>query len=79
MEIKIMRKWNSLPLRLFLDEEGVTQNICAEMFSVSQAAISQMCRGERELVVHRHFDEVEDKHLYRLTEVKEIAIGSFPS
>ena len=62
-----MRKWNSLPLRLFIDEEGVTQ-----------AAISQMCRGGREMVVHRHFDEAEDTHSYRLIEVKEIAVGTFP-
>lgn len=73
-----MRKWNSLPLRLFIDEEGVTQMKVAEMFGVTQAAISQMCRGGREMVVHRHFDEAEDTHSYRLIEVKEIAVGTFP-
>ena len=48
------------------------------MFGVTQAAISQMCRGGREMVVHRHFDEAEDTHSYRLIEVKEIAVGTFP-
>ncbi len=73
-----MRKWTSLPLRLFLDEESLSQTKAANMFGVTQPAISQMCLGDREMVVYQQFDEAEEKLFFRLIEHKEIGIGSLP-
>ena len=54
-----MRNGSQLPLRLFLDEciynRRMTQRTVATLFGKTQAAISQMCRGEREIVVQKEF------------------------
>jgi predicted transcriptional regulator len=73
-----MRNGSSLSLTVFLDEMRLVQIDAAKMWGVTQAAISQMCRGDREMVVVKNFDEDKDTTFYRLIEVKEIGVGSLP-
>ena len=77
----MMRNGSQLPLRLFLDEciynRRMTQRTVATLFGKTQAAISQMCRGEREIVVQKEFNEEEQRSYFRLIEIKELGAGTF--
>jgi|13_taG_2_1085334.scaffolds.fasta_scaffold00322_12 predicted transcriptional regulator len=70
-----MRDWSKLPLRIFLAEEKISQSKAASIFSLSQAAISQMCLSDRDIVVLSDANS-DDNKLVKLVEIKELAVGS---